>query len=212
MSPATAGYPVPGTRTSPSGIAVDGSGHLWVSGFSDATLFELNALDGSVVGASASAAGGMSLPFSVAVDAGNNIWLPDNAAGAGTQVSKFTNVTTGSAFSGGGTSVPDGIAIDGAGNVWVSNQSAVSPATTAGVSEYNNSGTALSPSVGYTSRALFNGADVGIDGSGNVWVANAVVAGTFANGTNVVEFVGAAAPVATPLSVAVATGKLGARP
>jgi sugar lactone lactonase YvrE len=211
MSPAITGYPVPGTRTSPSGIAVDGSGNLWVSGFNNATLYEMKTSDGSVVGASAAGAGGLSLPFSVAVDAGNNIWLPDNAAGAGTEVSKFTNVTTGSAFSGGGTLVPDGIAIDGAGNVWVSNQSAVSPATRAGVSEYNNLGIALSPPVGYASSQLVNGGDIGVDGSGNVWVANAATASD-GNGLNVVEFVGAAVPAATPLSVAVSTGKLGSRP
>jgi hypothetical protein len=45
-----------------------------------------------------------------------------------------------------------------------------------------------------------------------VWVADAFLPVSFANGNNVVEFVGAAVPVVTPLSVAVKNGKIGARP
>jgi len=58
-------------------------------------------------------------------------------------------------------------------------------------------------------------ADLAIDPSGNVWVLNtgtntADVIGT--NGTSITEVVGAATPVATPLSVAAKNGTLGAKP
>jgi streptogramin lyase len=211
MSPATTGFPVTSIQTVPSGLAVDSKGIIWVSGFGANTLYTMRIADGLSVGSSANQAGGLAVPYSIAIDAGDNAWLPNYNSQSGTTVSKFTSVTTGTAFSGGGTLAPDGVAIDGAGNVWISNQNLANSATPAGVTELNNSGTALSPSTGFTSSALFRGGDVGVDGSGNVWVANALLS-SGDDGNNVVEFVGAAVPAAIPLSTAVRTGKLGARP
>jgi len=211
ISPATTGFPVTSTQTSPSGVAIDGSGDVWVSGFNGDTLYEMTVSTGAASGASANGAGGMEQPYAVAIDASNNVWLPNQSSLAGYTVSEFSNLTTGTAFSGGGILAPDGVAIDGAGNVWISNEVQVGSAPGAGLTEMNNSGVAVSPSTGYLSSALYDAGDVGVDGSGNVWVANAAIPGNY-GGTNVVEFVGAAVPVATPLSVAVATGKLGARP
>ncbi|MDE1163117.1 MAG: hypothetical protein PW792_14425 [Acidobacteriaceae bacterium] len=57
--------------------------------------------------------------------------------------------------------------------------------------------------------------DVVVDPSGNVWVLNTGTntSGTIGtNGASVTEFVGAATPIVTPLSVAARTGALGARP
>ena len=51
-----------------------------------------------------------------------------------------------------------------------------------------------------------------IDGSGNLWVLNPDTNGVNAPGNVLVEFVGIAAPVVTPTSVAVANGSLGLRP
>jgi sugar lactone lactonase YvrE len=208
-------FSVSTSTVSPSGVAVDSEGHLWVSGYNADTLYEMAVSNGAVLGSSAAGAGAMQQPYSIAVDASNDVWLPnqyDANSLVGYTVSKFTSVTSGTAYSGGGILGPDGVAIDGGGNVWISNEIHVNPATTAGLTEMNNSGAAVSPATGYLSSSLFSAADVGVDGSGNVWVANAVEAGTFANGTNVVEFVGAATPVVTPLSVAVKNSTIGARP
>jgi hypothetical protein len=205
---------VTATQISPSGLAIDGSGHVWVSGFNGSTLYEMSVSNGAAVGASSSGAGGMNQPYSIAIDSSNNIWMPNFNPNSllGYTVSEFSNLTTGSLHSGGGLQVPNGVAIDGAGNAWISNQNPVGSAGGSGLTEISSSGAAVSPTAGFLNSALFQGADVGVDGAGNVWVANAVTAQSLANGTNVVEFVGAAVPVATPLSVAVATGKLGARP
>jgi sugar lactone lactonase YvrE len=215
ISPST-GYPISTTANSQSGVAVDSAGHVWISGMNGNVLYEMAVSNGAVLGASAYTAGGLEQPYSIAVDASNNIWLPDNynpSTLVGNTVSKFTSVTTGVAYSGGGILGPDGVAIDGAGNVWVSNQIDTGGATTAGVAELNNSGAAISPATAYTSSATMGGPnDVAIDSSGNVWAANAFVPVTYANATNVVEFVGAAAPVVTPISVAVKNSKIGARP
>jgi hypothetical protein len=50
---------------------------------------------------------------------------------------------------------------------------------------------------------------IAIDGSGNVWVVNLADEAT---PDNVVEFVGAAVPVVTPLAVGVKNGTLGTTP
>jgi hypothetical protein len=143
------------------------------------------------------------------------VWLPDqydSQSLVGYQVSEFTSVTSGSAFGGGGILGPDGVAIDGGGNVWICNEIPINPQTSAGLTEMNNSGAAVSPSNGYISSNIGGAGDVGVDPSGDVWVANAVEPVTYEAGVNVVEFVGAAVPVVTPVSVAVKNSTIGARP
>lgn len=160
----------------------------------------------------------------VLTDGGGNFTLTgDYACTAGTQVYVYAlggNAGSGvnpaagllAALGGGGILGPDGIAIDGGGNVSISNQIHVGSAPGAGLTEMNNNGVAVSPSTGYLSSALFGADDVAVDGSGNVWVANGVQPVTYANGVNVVEFVGAGVPVVTPVATAVKNNMLGMRP
>jgi hypothetical protein len=67
-------------------------------------------------------------------------------------------------------------------------------------------GTPISPTNGYQiEHDLGYGPDyMAIDGSGDVWIN--------IDGPYLVEFVGAASPVVTPLAVATATNTLGVRP
>jgi len=215
ISPST-GFTISTTVGSQSGVAVDSAGHVWVSGMNGNVLYEMAVSNGALLGASAYTAGGLEQPYSIAIDASNNIWLPNNYDPntlVGNTVSKFTSVTTGTAISGGGILGPYGVAIDGASNVWVANGIRSGGASTPGVSELNNSGAAISPATGYTSSATLGAPpDVAVDSSGNVWVPNAFIPVTFASGNNIVEFVGAAVPVVTPISVAVKNGTIGARP
>ena len=103
------------------------------------------------------------------------------------------------------------IAMDGAGNVWAGNDDFNLNAST-GLVEVSNSGTTLSGATGFVSpqpapktfSPTYAVSGVGVDGSGNVWIA--LYSGT------VVQFVGAASPVVTPLSVGVKNGTLGTRP
>jgi streptogramin lyase len=215
ISPVTTGYSISSGIADPNGVAVDAKNHVWVCGFNGNTLYLVNGNTGALLGTSAYGAGGMEQPYSIAIDGSSNVWMPnqyDPNTLVGYTVSEFSTVTTGTAFSGGGILGPNGVAIDGLGNVWISNEIHVGSAPGAGLTEMNNSGAAVSPSTGYLSSALYAGGDVGVDGSGNVWIANAVVPVSYTNGLNVVEFVGAAAPVVTPLSVAVKNSKIGARP
>jgi hypothetical protein len=123
---------------------------------------------------------------------------------------------------------PDAFAIDGDGNVWgeVIYETAYNgrnpfPTYSTAVSELSNTGTILSGLNGYTgSTAVGPGnpqvqGSVGatplalaVDGAGNVWM----LLGASTVGTQVAEFVGAAAPVVTPFSLGVKNGTLGIRP
>jgi hypothetical protein len=98
---------------------------------------------------------------------------------------------------GGGFSTPAGIAIDGASQLWMTN-------TNGTVSLFANSGTALSPSSGFTDASLATPSGIAIDLGGSVWIAN--------QGNNsVTRFLGAAAPAA-PLATAAANKTTGAKP
>lgn len=111
----------------------------------------------------------------------------------------------------GGLNTPYYLAMDGAGAAWVANSSG------AGVSAFTNSGTAISPSTGFSGGTYTNSVPttyarsysgprgIAVDGSGNVWVANTGV-------TYVTVLVGAATPTVTPLSVGIKNGTLASQP
>jgi len=144
----------------------------------------------------------LNAPYGVAIDHTGDVWV-SNLGGNGS-VSEFSSSGTAisgtNGFSGGGISGPYGIAVDGAGNVWTANQFNYT------ISEFNQSGTAISSDNGYTSAELIAPYAIAIDPSGNVWVA------TNNGNASLTEFVGAAAPVVTPLAAGAEYNELGARP
>lgn len=116
---------------------------------------------------------------------------------------------------------PTAVAIDGAANVWATNEGGQpkgvpqGPRVPSNLIELTNTGTNLAPAntgflLNYPTDS--NPQGVGIDGSGNVWVANfnSVTGNTGAS--DVQEFIGAAVPTVTPISVAVKNNTLGTRP
>ena len=148
----------------------------------------------------------------IAVDHQGNIWLANTASynvielngSTGAVLSPSGGITGGGLSS---SSRPMGIAIDGAGNVWTANDG--------NLSEFNGvTGAAISPSSGivtYSSAAFYP--TVAIDGSGNVWAPIEFFNDNYTDyGNLVVEYVGAAAPVVTPLAAGVKNNSLGTRP
>ena len=102
---------------------------------------------------------------------------------------------------------PTFLAVDGAGDIWASNNE-ISPAS---VSEFSSTGAVLSQvsgngAVGYPHAGMVSSYGIGVDPSGNIWVANNTATG------GVFEIVGAAAPTVTPIALALKNGTIGAKP
>ena len=181
----------------PYGVAVDGSGNLYVADHDNDTIRKVTpagavtTLAGSAgVPGSADGAGGaarFSGPTGVAVDAAGNVYVAD---AGNTSVRKITAggvVTTFAGFSGvagssNGTgaiarfNAPQGIAVDGAGNVYVAdtNNSTIRKVTSAGaVTTIAGAAGQTGSADGLAGAARFNAPyAVAVDAAGNVYVAD----------------------------------------
>jgi streptogramin lyase len=204
-----------GVLDGPAGIAADTAGNVWSVNYvaSQYLLVETNSSGAQTPDPSGYGGGGLKSPYGVAIDGSGNVWVTNQVGGSNGQGSLSEFGTTGcsgstycaqsgsTGFSGGGIDGPFGVAVDGLGNIWTANRFGDS------ISEFSSSGTAISPApYGYYSSGINEPYGIAVDPSGNVWVANDN------NGASLTEFVGAAAPVVTPLSVGVELQELGARP
>jgi hypothetical protein len=114
----------PGQFYGPSGIAVDGSGNIYVADVLNHRIQKF-AWDGTFLrqwGSEGSGPGQFNWPYGIAVDASGNVYVADSE---NHRVQKFTSDGTfltqwGSRGSEPGQfSTPDGIAVDGSGNTYV---------------------------------------------------------------------------------------------
>lgn len=205
-----------GGLSGPAGVAVDASGNIWVGnpdGLAGDTVSLFHpASPGATpdshspftIGDGSQAAS----PDNVAIDAAGNIWFADygNSTAQFPSVAKFPlGSTPATTYNGGGISGPDGgaygIAVDGAGLVWTANfgPGGDPPSAAGSISALQSNGTPLSPSNGYQ-PVYHQLLAVAIDSSGDVWVTDN------ADG-KLIELVGAATPVATPINPATPAAK-----
>ncbi len=170
MTPAgtvTSGFPFnDSTLSRPVGIATDGSNSAWVTNQTADTIVKITSAGTRTLAPVTSP--GFSAPTGVGIDGIGVIF----AAGSGSNsILKFDtngNILSGSGagYTGAGLAAPIGVSLDNADNVWtIDNQSnAVSIL-------YGASGTAVSPSAGYT-LGLYQAAIIAIDGLSTAWIAN----------------------------------------
>jgi hypothetical protein len=202
-------------------VAMDGNGVMYGTGYSSENVVAVNTstTNGSFTiynnSGSSSVPDGPAYP---AIDQNGKLWMPNyyavvgstNTPGAGSSVSVVTPGTTSASsnatssvaytsYSGGGLSGPQAIAVDGGNNIWVANFGSKT------ISELSNSGTAMSPSTGFTTAFGNTVGRLAIDGSGNVWVNSSA-------GNSVVQMVGSATPTLTPLVTAAKNGTPAAKP
>jgi hypothetical protein len=111
------------------------------------------------------------------------------------------------------------MAIDGKDNIFALNYSPTAGAevldefTTLGASISGDGGySAASPEEGDTLNNHYVAAPIKIDGSGNIWAINSSTQNVNGTGNVLIEFIGVASPVVTPLSLALKNGELAARP
>jgi NHL repeat len=248
ISPA-AGY-TGGGLNAPEGIAVDSSGNIWVANNGDNSLSEFSSAGVPISPANGYTGGGLNSPFGViAFDRSGNAWLANSG---GNSLSEFssegTAISPSTGYTGGGLNAPVGIVIDGSSNVWTMNNGPNFPGLVNSLSEFSSTGSAISPSTGYTGGGLNQLSGLAIDGVNNVWVCNLLgnslsefsstgipispasgytgggldspssiaIDGSgniwLTNQHSLTEFVGAAAPVVTPLATAAKNNLLGTRP
>jgi hypothetical protein len=201
LSP-SAGYSTGGV-SGPVGIALDTTGNAWIA---DSAGNEVTVLSNSGVQVPGSpyTGGGLDGPFALAIDSTGGAWVANRT---GSSLSRFSNSgspITGSPYYGAGMNAPIGLALDGLGNVWLVNSGSNS------ISEFLSSGRAQSGAGGYGSSALSNPYKLAIDRSGSVWVAN--LGGALNGASKITQMVGIAAPVVTPLSLAIQNNALNQRP
>jgi len=197
FSPLTVGYnsiPI----SLPIAVAVDGNNDVWVSntglgsnGLLSMTLeFDYYANPLTCQNPNPLLAG----PRGLAVDNSNNVWIAGNEISS---VQTYAN-SCGNNFgtglvSGGGLSQPSAVAIDGNNTIWAANSitsGSLSEIAAGNIQAQAGNGAILSPPTGL---GKVNAPDaIAVDASGNVWTANA-------GDNSLTEFVGVAAPTATPI-------------
>jgi hypothetical protein len=201
LSPTT-GYNTGGVG-GPAAMALDPSGNVWLAdgGGNDISVLSNS---GAAIPGSPYTGGGLDGPFALAIDSTGGAWVANRV---GSSLSRFSNAGTpipGSPFYGAGLNAPVGIALDGLGNVFLVNSGSNS------ISEFLSSGKAQSGAAGYGSSSLANPFRLAIDRSGSVWVTN--LSSSTSGSTAITQFVGVAAPVVTPLSLAIQNNALNQRP
>lgn len=202
--------------------AIDASGDLWVT--SEASPYQIAKLTPT---------GGLAWvintntqqPEFPSIDASGNGWIANQAA-TGTIykiTSGGTSTTLTSSSTGATLTWTFGSAVDGNGNIWFANRCGNYGGCGGGtginsIIEINGSNNlAISPPANYIpetqypatatslTKMLDDSLNLAIDPSGNLWVTNYI-------GNSVVEIIGSAAPVVTPLSVAAGNNQLGQKP
>ncbi|MGW3359230.1 NHL repeat-containing protein [Streptomyces bungoensis] len=203
----------------PFSVQIDGYGRAWVS---NARLNGAKLLDTRVpkghVGGSVTVIGpdfkptsfspikdnSLDWPLALAVDSRNNVWVPSFVSNSVTEIGPSGKVT--GVYKLPTAIAPWSVAIDGADRVWVAGFGAPSVSVLCGVNTSacppgSSTGSPLSPPHGYRSKSIQHLTAIQLDQSGNVWLANnwsKLVPPTGGNG--LVELIGVATPVCTPLT------------
>jgi len=207
-------------------LLFDSSLNLWVQTRDDVGgnggrgVDEINTSDGSVAFHALPSKGAVS--NSLVADGSGNVY---GCADSSKKLDQFTNDSwinsAGAPTIATGRACGSQLVMDGQGRLFaVSNSSGgiVDEFTTAGVSispaSTGFTGTSIAEPVTLNPLGVHTYGTAAIDGSGNLWVLNqgAGSSPTGVSGNVLVEYVGIGAPVATPTSVALTNGLLGAQP
>ncbi len=170
-------------------ISTRGSAWLGDSNGSISTF----ALTGNAIAGSSGITGGgigtIASPLGLAIDSSGDVWVANSNG-----ISEFNRQgrpMTSAAYTGGGIANPQAVAVDGAGQIWTANSNGT-------VSVLSNSGTAISPSTGYSGPGS-TPAGIAIDISGSVWIPSS-------KANTVTKILGATTPV-VQLASGSATGQ-----
>lgn len=154
---------------SPSSLAFDGSGNLWVVNATP-SLTELFGVGyGGYFSFAVYTPSSVILPGFVAIDSAGNAWVADAGSfmGGSDAVEKVSAHGVGLAkATGNGISFPVNPAIDHNGDIWVPNLSS------SVLTEFNSSGTVLSGGSGFSGGGISHPKAIAVDGANRIWTAN----------------------------------------
>jgi hypothetical protein len=197
----------------PNSIALDGNGLMWIDGSASGNVASITTTGtvGTVNWYNNTSSTASNDPGFLTIDQNNKLWVPNintnfmqtvtpsAATSSGTHTWNYSFPT----YTGGGlssTTGPTAAAVDGANNIWVMGNGQKY------VSEFSNSGTALTPAGGYSGGFGSSGGNrLAIDGSGDVWMP-------IPGANSVIEMIGIATPVVTPMVTAAKSGTPSAKP
>jgi hypothetical protein len=211
----------------PEAVAIDSTGNVWIANYGNSTATLLASTGTALSTSTGYGSGHLVFPVAVAIDAQNNAWFGNQGSSTitsipttgipvtqvaccqgasgialdqqgnlwtanyyGDSVSQIasTGHVVSSGYTGGGLSGPRGIAVDGAQTVWVSNYQGGSVTRLEGA---NSSTPGKTTALGIAAGLSLPYA-LAVDSTGSLWV-------TSSGNNSLVEFVGAATPVKTPL-------------
>ncbi|MGW3492850.1 NHL repeat-containing protein [Streptomyces sp. NPDC001020] len=200
----------------PFAIQIDGKGRAWVTNSHMAFSEILEARRPGQVGGSVTVIGpdfkpltsihdsSLQAPIGLALDSKGNAWTVNFFSSAVTRIRP--DGTVAGVYRLLKRIFPWSVAIDGQDRVWVAGFGNSSVSLLCGVNSAacprgSSAGTVLSPEQGFQNKAIQHLTAVQIDSSGNAWLANnwsRILPPT--GGVGLVELIGAAAPVCTPLT------------
>jgi DNA-binding beta-propeller fold protein YncE len=144
----------------PMGVAVDGSGNVYIADWGHHAIKEWVATSNTVITLVSS---GLYYPSGVAVDGIGNVYIADTRHNAIKEwVAASKNVIT---LVSSGLNWPSGVAVDGAGNVYIADTKNYA------IKEWV---VASNTVITLVSSGLYSAADVAVDGLGNVYIADGV--------------------------------------
>jgi len=113
-----------GGLASPTAVAVDNSGNVWVanSPASPATgsVSEFSSIGTALSTSTGYISGSISSPSGIAIDTSGNAWVSNSGNSSVTKIAPLG--ASASNYTGGGLNLPSSISIDGSGNIWVTNK------------------------------------------------------------------------------------------
>jgi hypothetical protein len=108
-----------GGLSSPSAIANDANGNVWVTNPGNSSVTELSNAGAPLTGANGFTGGNLNNPQGIAIDTSGNAWVSNAGNNSITEIT--AGLTSPLQITNNSLNVPEGLAIDGAGNIWVAN-------------------------------------------------------------------------------------------
>lgn len=168
-------------------LAIDSQGNVWstssssisVAPYSEGQVIKLSPLGVSLAGSTGFTGGGLTIPQGLTIDPLNNIWIINYPTSSLVKLDNSGNFLSGtSGFTGGGIHFPKSLASDGSGNIFVANYGGSGNESASSLSKFTNTGTAVSPTTGYTAGGLLVPEGIAVDPSANVWATSYYQFGT----------------------------------